>query len=344
LHSGTSTVFLGWNAEGNRLVSVHADGRLRWWKADGIIEETSPAVSAPVLASSWRPNGSHIAGCGGGRVFMWAADRTPTSSFDITAAKRNAAFVDWNQAGDQLVAGSDEPKLRLYSATGEAGVELTGHTKPIQGVSWSKGGAGLIATSSQDGTVRLWKPDGGEGPVINVVSPGSLAWSPTGDLLAVACTQGAKESRLTLWNADGTPGPDVVLSSDVRRLAWSPDGQKLAGAERSGAVKIWTRAGVHEKTLTAVPSDAKNLNLPVTWSKDGRIVAAGEDRTLRCWDEATGNLLWVAAAFSGGDFAVVGADGKSVGSLLAAEKSLVYLVERGGGRLEVLTPKAFEQL
>jgi WD40 repeat protein len=81
-------------------------------------------------------------------------------------------------------------------------------------------------------------------------------------------------------------------AEEVKAVAWSPDGKRLAAA--TGEVEIWNvetgerleRLEGHTGTIWSV-----------AWSPDGRLLASsGADGTVRVWDAATGASLQVLQA------------------------------------------------
>ena len=73
-------------------------------------------------------------------------------------------------------------------------------------------------------------------------------------------------------------------SQEINRIAWSPDGNRLASPSADMSVRIWdTQSGDCLGKLTG-HTDAVNS---VAWSPDGRLLAsASSDGTIRIWDLA----------------------------------------------------------
>jgi WD40 repeat protein len=77
----------------------------------------------------------------------------------------------------------------------------------------------------------------------------------------------------------------------VLRIAWSPDGRRLATASSDRTARIWDTASGNELVMLRGHDD---WVLWVAWSPDGRRLAtASSDRTVRIWDADSGNELAV---------------------------------------------------
>ncbi|OXM68678.1 WD40 repeat domain-containing protein [Amycolatopsis vastitatis] len=144
-----------------------------------------------------------------------------------------------------------------------------------------------------DGTVLVVDTDTGE---VTATVPGgqSPAWSPRGDRLAVTAP-GPRPAAVHVHRvADlGTDRPPVRLAAaeGVGRIAWSPDGTRLAAASR-GRVVLWD---VELRRRVAGPPSAGERTVfgPVAWSPDGKRLAAlsvGEHAELFLWDTGTWRL------------------------------------------------------
>ncbi|HIQ19687.1 MAG TPA: PEGA domain-containing protein [Planctomycetes bacterium] len=159
---------------------------------------------------------------------------------------------------------------------------------PINDVGWSSNGR-LIATACVDRTVRLWRPDGTAGPVLQghagIVM--TVAWSPDGQRVA----SGGADGTVRLWQPDGTPGPVLKgHSSQVQEVAWSPDGRRLASAGDDGTVRLWQTDG----TPGPVLQGHRGTVYCVDWSPDGsRLGSAGADKTVHLWDARSAESLFV---------------------------------------------------
>jgi WD40 repeat protein len=67
-------------------------------------------------------------------------------------------FVSSNPECRRIASGSKDGDIRIWDVVlGQTLLTLTGHSKAVTCVKW--GGAGLVYTSSQDCTVKVWRAD-----------------------------------------------------------------------------------------------------------------------------------------------------------------------------------------
>lgn len=114
-------------------------------------------------------------------------------------------------------------------ANGTSAIVLEPHADSITDIAFSPDGT-LLATSSLDGTIRMWDPvDGSHVHTIDGHSAGvrSIDFSPDGNLLA----SGADDRTAKLWNvADGSLERTLfpLMESRVVEVEFSPDGSLVA--------------------------------------------------------------------------------------------------------------------
>jgi WD40 repeat protein len=154
----------------------------------------------------------------------------------------------------------------------------------------------LLATGSEDDTVRVWDPETGQtlqtitGHTNAIIS---VAWlpDPHHPLLATA----GRDGTARIWDPHTGQTLHTLTghTGEVWSVAWSPDLHHplLATAGHDGTARIWDpHTGQTLHTLTS----HNGWVYSVAWSADPDhplLATAGDDQTARIWDPDTGRIL-----------------------------------------------------
>ena len=161
--------------------------------------------------------------------------------------------------------------------------ELTGHTGAVNSVEFSPDGQFLV-TASADRSVRIWNIDTGRTlhdfkDRINGFA--QAIWSPDQKHLAMFNTLG---QSIVICDANTAEESFKLTGANSRlmRIAYSPDGQRIAAACANGDVQVWdvkTKA-----VLASVKAHESNATF-VAFSPNGKLIASsGADMMIKLWD------------------------------------------------------------
>ncbi|MEJ7785108.1 MAG: TIR domain-containing protein [Solirubrobacteraceae bacterium] len=164
---------------------------------------------------------------------------------------------------------------------------LRGHSGAVLSVRFSA--FGDIATASEDGEVRVWRPNGTCRFVCDVGAGAAsdASFSPDGRLLVTSHLGG----RVHVWDiAAHTPAVVSELGPHperVRTAVFDPTGQLVLTACEDGLARLW-QGGRVRTTF----SSTNGVLLAAAFSPDGqRVVTAGSDPIVRAYDALSGDLL-----------------------------------------------------
>jgi WD40 repeat protein/DNA-binding SARP family transcriptional activator/class 3 adenylate cyclase len=211
----------------------------------------------------------------------------------------------WSPAGVFVTEGPESSGMIDIrdDVTGESVLSFHGHDGDVNGVAFSSDGSRLASTGD-DGKLKVW--DASTGQLISTVSGDGGAWGPSfsaDDSLVAAAwrppgigTPGDGEVRIFDLSTDrvvttvrvGRP-TDTALSPDGSLVAVATDFTSSDLKEQDGAV-FDLRTGEEAFRLKA-PACCSTLSFRgVSWSPDGRYVAAGSEGATRVWDAETATL------------------------------------------------------
>ncbi|KFA87964.1 CHAT domain-containing protein [Archangium violaceum] len=244
LEEGTRVWRVGFSGNGEAAVLSSGPGQaltVHLWREDGQELTWSPP-SHPEEADEpeWLET---LAVRGVNTVPLRARLETPEAAQGETRKREVRSMAGMLLAEDE----NKGKEVALWSE--ELRTLLQGHTSAVRALAWSRDGR--VATTSGDGTVRIWADHGRE--QWNLQPPGekspfAVAWAPTGRHLAVSGRHGLVFS----WRlVDSSPvaHPEWFPSghtNEISAMAFSRDGKQLLTGSVDGTARLWPLLTVEE--------------------------------------------------------------------------------------------------
>jgi WD40 repeat protein len=304
---------LAFRPDGRHLATAGNDGSVRVWdivgrRAERTIGGAWPlsGAAAPRFGVAYSSDGRTLAVGGWGGVQLYDANTgavgkaLPAAVDDRSRAAYSAYGLVFSPDGAWLASvGQTDQTARVWDVA--AGAEITplrGHAGMVTAASFGRDGR-RVATCSFDMTIRIWdlpgrpNPENWTGHKFPITA---VAVSADGRLVAA----GDQAGTVIVWAANTGRRLHALAAHDqaVRRLAFRPDGRRLASAvgepphaggrvtKRPGEVKTWdTETG---RELLALRDHTYGVT-GLAYSPDGRgLATASGGPAAQVWDADTG--------------------------------------------------------
>jgi len=367
--------WLHWSGDGSALIATSYGAVNVYEAADGKKRFTIDLLGTAPHAT-WSSAGRMLlAGQGSNRLTCIdpLTGKTVATLTDDKAIWSSAAVAP---GGKQIAVGATDGSVRVYEIAGEKLLhKLTAHTSAVNAIAWSENAA-YFATGSADKSVRIWNVAKGmeerafndHSAAVNAVAWGpSLASGGKGPTFVLSSLMMGKPARTLdtgneilaiAWSADkkslaiGTEQGEVLLVNptkpsvtqtlehlgspkSVTALAFAPQGPMLASGRGNHTLQLWnTQTGkvVHDVRVAGVVHS-------VAWTADGKAVTTGtNDRCVRSWDPATGQLIGTVIVSPGHGTTVISDEGFYRAG--KEDENIVFVVQTGAGQV-TLSPEEF---
>jgi hypothetical protein len=273
-HGDFPVVSIGFYPDGKRLLSTGKGGRVWDLSSGKVVAELEGVLGHQSYLIQFSPDGKTIVGYQFSQqeICLWDA---------VTGQGTVSIFPGGRLTG---VACSPDARTVFSVSGGILRHDLRDFAAPPQSFADDKGdvlaiaiaGDGLVlASSSSDGSLRLWNPQTRKVvKILETAVPPSrlLRFSPEGAFLF---SWGREDRSVSVWDvAQGLRrGKLQFEGEDLRGLDCSRDGRILASLDREGAITLWEVASGRRLTTF----EARGKALCMALSRDGSRVAQGLD-------------------------------------------------------------------
>jgi WD40 repeat protein len=270
---------VAFSPDGRRLLTSAGDGTVRMWDVGSgrLVYGPLHAHTGDVTCVAFSPDGNRFATGGtDATVRLWRAD--DGEALGVLLGHSGAVYrVAFSADGRRLASAATDGTARIWQPVAPAEIcVLRGHDNNVYPVAYSPDGR-LLASGGWDRVIKLWDAATGE-PVASLAAGGAvftLAFSRNGDYLAAG---GSPDAEIRVWYVP-TGQLHAVLrghKARVRRIAFSPDGRRLASVSEDHTVRVWDV--IAAKELASLPGPHGDRDwLPeygsVSFSPDGRLLA-----------------------------------------------------------------------
>jgi len=275
---------IGFSPDGRQLAVSGASGRVSLFNASGSLETLRVPAPAAVEALAFSPAAPLVV-LGGrqGSLSVWRLDQFagPIPYAGHTATVMSAAF---SPGGRMLASGGEDGEILIHDVTAplEAPIALKGHAGPVRALVFIDDA--LLATASDDDTVRLWDLNAKNERQTFQHGNGVRAVAVSSDRRWLA--SGGVDKVVYLWDLQS--GENAKLTGHtgtINALAFSPDSQQLISGSSDRTIRAWN---VAEKKAEQGPDGLNTPVLALAYHPGGRRFASlGQDKTIRLWDVIT---------------------------------------------------------
>ncbi|MEB3280172.1 MAG: AAA family ATPase [Lyngbya sp.] len=289
---------VSFSPDSETIASASSDNTVKLWdRNSNPLDHILQGHSLAVNDMSFSPNGEIIATASNDKtVRLWKTNtqqllQNSENQPLILQHQKEVRWVSFSPDGETLATvNTSEATINLWNIDDGELLQTLRNDSAVNAVEFSP--SGMIASATEEGTVKLWQ-DGTLIETLNFDRPVvSIRFDATGNLMAIATSDGETESQLQLWSQEETGWRSRRIRSypnpAINQISYSPTDGLFAIAV-DDQVEVWSPSlGVscqlkHQATVRSIDIHP-----------NGKILAtASDDKKVRLW-QLDRQQLWQA--------------------------------------------------
>lgn len=293
-------VSASFSPDGTGLTSGSGDTTIRFWDINTKTpHHTCSGHKHWVLAVAWSPDAKKVAsGCRNGEINIWCPNKGERiNKMPLMGHTKWITCLSWepmncNPDCRRLASASKDSTIRIWDTVlHRCELTLSGHSMSVTCIKWSANG--LIYSSSQDRTVKVWR--GKDGALCRSLD-GHAHWVNT---LALSCDYIVRTGP---FDPSKSNNAKVVSVTETNRIELAKVAQERYDKARNGnedmlvsgsddfTMFLWKPESV--KTPVARLTGHQQLINDVKFSPDMRYIASASfDKSIRLWNGKDGKFV-----------------------------------------------------
>lgn len=241
-----------------------------------------------VTSFEFHPRKSLAASSTSDTILIWSY---PEGKLVRTLAGDAGSGITFSPDGNYLATYSGVGKILLWNINSNAPAKVLGEFNGVISVNgehmlqFSPAGKSLIIRGAKNSLLVIEGKDFNNGHSISWPQTEhiqAIDVHPSLDLVAAAGDKG----QVNIYTITTGTLFHTIDTDEIRRLAWSPNGEYLAGAARGGKILLWDKYG--KRVATLFEFDVETLNSVKLSPNEEFIVWSGKQSYVRIWNLKTG--------------------------------------------------------